>query len=353
MQLQELFALDPEVVHLNHGSFGATPVPVREAQRRWQDELERRPVEFLARRLPGLMDEARTALAAYVGARPEDLVFVQNATAGLNAVIRSLELAPGDEILTTAHEYGALVNTWDFAGATLVRTEPGEPAVLPRPRTRAVYLSHVTSPTALVLPVAEVCAAAREAGVLSVVDGAHVPGHLPLDLEALGADVYVGNCHKWLCAPKGAAFLWARPEHHDWIEPLVVGWGWKPGATMAERHEWQGTRDPSAFLAVPDAIDFVRAHGREAERRSLLDDLAARLPLEPVDGVPAPFMRAWTLPPCDAEETRRRLYDGHRVEVVVQEWEGRQLLRVSSAPYNDREDVDRLLAALEAVLPPG
>jgi isopenicillin-N epimerase len=350
VQLQELFALDPDVVHLNHGSFGATPVPVREAQRRWQDELERQPVEFLARRAPDLLDDARAELAAYVGARADDLVFVQNATAGLNAVIRSLELAPGDEVLTTAHEYGALLNAWDFSGATLVRAEPDELAGRIGPATRAVYLSHVTSPTAIVLPVAEACAAAREAGVLSIVDGAHGPGHLPLDLDALGADVYVGNCHKWLCAPKGAGFLWARPEHHEWIEPLVVGWGWKRGATLAERHGPQGTRDPSAFLAVPDAIAFVREHCRADERLALLDELGARLPYPPVPGTRAPFMGTWTLPPCDAEETRRRLYDEHRVEVVVQEWEGRQLLRVSSAPYNDVGDVDRLLAALDAVL---
>ena len=350
MQLQELFALDPDVVHLNHGSFGATPVPVRAAQRGWQDELERQPVEFLARRAPDLLDEARAVLAAYVGADAPDLVFVQNATAGLNAVIRSLALGPGDEVLTTAHEYGALLNAWDFAGVPLVPVEPDELTGRIGRRTRAVYLSHITSPTALVLPVEEVCAAAREAGALALVDGAHGPGQLPLDLDALGADVYVGNCHKWLCAPKGAGFLWVRRELHERIEPLVVGWGWKRGAAFAERHGPQGTRDPSAFLAVPDAIAFVREHGGEPERRALLDDLGARLLLDPVDGVPAPFMRAWTLPPCDAEETRRRLYDEHRVEVVVQEWEGRQLLRVSSAPYNDRDDVDRLLAALEQVL---
>jgi isopenicillin-N epimerase len=349
--LRELFALDPTVCHLNHGSFGACPLPVREAQRRRQDELERQPVEFLARRAPDLLDEARAALAAYVGARVDDLVFVPNATTGLNAVIRSLRLEPGDEVLTTAHEYGALVRAWEFVGARVVRAQPGELAERIGLRTRVVYLSHITSPTALVLPVAEVCASARAAGALSLVDGAHGPGHVVLDLAALGADVYVGNCHKWLCAPKGSAFLWARPEHHDWIEPLVVSWGWRGGAPFAERHGPQGTRDPSAYLAVPDAIAFVREHGRAAERRALLDGLAARLPYELAAGsARAPFMGAWTLPPCDAEETQRRLYDEHRVEVVVQEWEGRQLLRVSVAPYTDEDDVDRLVAALGRVL---
>jgi isopenicillin-N epimerase len=348
--LRELFSLDPGVVHLNHGSFGATPIPVLDAQRRRQDELERQPVEFLARRAPELLDAARAELAAYVGARVDDLVFVQNATAGLNAAIRSLALGPDDEVLTTAHEYGALLNTWAFVGARLVQAEPGELAGRIGPRTRVVYVSHVTSPTAVVVPVEEICAAARDAGVLSIVDGAHVPGHLPLDLDALDADVYSGNCHKWLCAPKGAAFLWVRTEHHALVEPLVAGWGWSPGAPFAERHGRQGTRDPSAFLAVPEAIAFVREHGREAERRELLDRLDARLPFARVPGVPAPFMRAWELPACDAEETQRRLYDEHRVEVVVQEWEGRPLLRVSAGPYTDDEDVDRLVVALERVL---
>ncbi len=175
-----------------------------------QRELERNPSEFLGRRFHDLLAEARGALAGFVGARPEDLVFVPNATAGLNAVIRSLRFGPEDEVLTTRHEYGAVTRTWEFMGAKLVYAEPGELAGAIGPRTKAVSVSHITSPTALVLPVEEICAAARAAGVLSIVDGAHAPGQLPLDLERLGADIYAGNCHKWLCAPKGAAFLWAQ-----------------------------------------------------------------------------------------------------------------------------------------------
>ena len=191
------FLLDPDVVFLNHGSYGACPVPVFERYQELQLELERNPVEFLARRFDELTAEARAALAAFVGARADDLVFVPNATAGLNAVIRSLRLAPGDEVLTTRHEYGAVTRTWEFAGATLVYAEPDELAAALGPRTKAVSVSHITSPTALVLPVGEICAAAREVGVLSVVDGAHAPGQLPLDLARLGADIYAGNCHKW------------------------------------------------------------------------------------------------------------------------------------------------------------
>ncbi len=310
-----------------------------------QRELERNPVEFLGRRFAELTGEARATLAAFVGARADDLVFVPNATSGLNAVIRSLRLEPGDEVLTTRHEYGAVIRTWEFVGAQLVYAEPGELAGAIGPRTKAVSVSHITSPTALVLPVEEICAAAREAGVLSIVDGAHVPGQLPLDLERLGADVYAGNCHKWLCAPKGSAFLWARPEHQRWIDPLVVSWGYGADTSFAERHGWQGTRDPAAVLAVPAAIEAHGALDLEGCRR-LAASFHDRLP--PVGTTPAPQMWASEIDTPDPGALQRRLFDEHRIEVVVQKWEGRSLLRVSIGPYNEAADVERLLDALRA-----
>ena len=253
------FLLDPGVTFLNHGSYGACPAPVFARYQELQRELERNPVEFLARRFDELTAGSRAALAVFLGARPDDLVFVPNATAGLNAVIRSLRLEPGDEVLTTRHEYGAVTRTWEFMGAKLVYAEPDELVHAIGPRTRAVSVSHITSPTALVLPVAEICAAARAAGALAIVDGAHAPGQLPLDLDALGADVYAGNCHKWLCAPKGAGFLWARPEHQRWIEPLVISWGYGADRTFADRHGWQGTRDPGGGADDPGRDRGARA----------------------------------------------------------------------------------------------
>jgi isopenicillin-N epimerase len=335
------FLLDPDVTYLNHGSFGACPVPVFERYQELQRELEWNPMAFLGREFEERLEAARTALATFVGARGEDLVFVPNATAGLNAVIRSLPLEPGDEVLTTRHEYGAVTRTWAFAGATLVHAEPDELAGAIGPRTKVVSVSHVTSATALVLPVEEICASAREAGVLAVVDGAHAPGQLPLDLERVGADVYAGNCHKWLSAPKGSGFLWARPEHHSWIEPLVVSWGYDEG--FAARHGWQGTRDPAAALAVPAAIEAHRTFDLERCRR-LAAAFHDRLP--PVGRNPAPQMWATELPPGDAAELQRLLHEEHRIEVPVTEWEGRRLLRVSIAPYNAASDVERLLSAL-------
>jgi isopenicillin-N epimerase len=341
------FLLDPAVVYLNHGSYGACPAPVFEAYQGFQRELERNPSEFLGRRFHELTGEARTALAVFVGARADDLVFVPNATAGLNAVIRSLRLGPDDEVLTTRHEYGAVTRTWEFVGAKLVYAEPEELAGAIGPRTRAVSVSHITSPTAIVIPVEEICGAAREAGVLSIVDGAHVPGQLTLDLEQLGADVYAGNCHKWLSAPKGAGFLWARPEHQRWIEPLVVSWGWGDDTSFAERHGWQGTRDPAAVLAVPAAIEAHRSFDLD-RCRALAASFHDRLP--PFGRAPAPQMWTTELPVDDPEDLQRRLFDEHGIEVVARGWEGRSLLRISIAPYNEPADVERLLDALDALL---
>jgi isopenicillin-N epimerase len=356
------FLLDPDVAYLNHGGYGACSRGVFVEYQRLQAELERGPTDFFTRRIGdgssdsrsrnGLLTDARRALAAYVGARGEDLVFARNATSALNAVIRSLRLGPDDEVLTTAHEYGAIANTWRFVGANLVLCAPEELAARIGPRTRAVFVSHITSPTARLLPVEDVCAAARDAGVLSIVDGAHAPGHVALDLDALGADVYAGDCHKWLGAPKGSAFLWARPEQQAWIAPLVIGWGYHDDADFAELHGWAGTLDLSAYLTVPKAID-VHATFDLDRCRELADEAEERLlglRISRVRGRGAPLMRAFELPPGDADALIRRLYEEFRVEIPVYGWEGRRLLRVSIGPYNDEEDLDRLTGALEQLL---
>ena len=237
--MRDLYLLDPDVHFLNHGSFGATPRPVFDEYQRWQRELERQPVEFLGRRSDGLLDAARAAVAAYLGTERDNLVFVLNATHGVNIVARSLDLRPGDEVLTTDLEYGACDETWAYlvgkAGAKVVRMPVELPVDDPvavveavwagvTPRTRVLYLSHITSGTALTLPIGELCRRARATGILSVIDGAHAPGHVPVDLDALGADVYTGNLHKWLSAPKGSGMLYVRPEHQAWMESTIVSW---------------------------------------------------------------------------------------------------------------------------------
>ena len=358
--MKELFLLDPEVVFLNHGSFGACPRPVFEAYQRYQLELERRPVELLNRRYRERLDAVRARLAAYVGAGEDGLLLVPNATAGMNMVARSLRLRPGDEVLTTDREYGAVEIIWRFVcdrtGARHVRTSPETLPDAVTERTRVVCLSHISSPTGEILPVEETCRLARAAGAVSVIDGAHAPGHIPLDLARIGADAYTGNCHKWLCGPKAAGFLWVGPSVRDVVEPLVVSWDWEEQTAFAARYGWQGTKDPAAFLAVPDAIDFQAEHDWDTVRKRSHDlaaraqrSVAERYGLEPP---PGPFgqMSTAELPPCDPKDVQRRLLEEHRIEVVCREWEGRPLLRVSCQAYNDEEDVERLLEALPRVL---
>ncbi|HZC28810.1 MAG TPA: aminotransferase class V-fold PLP-dependent enzyme [Gaiellaceae bacterium] len=359
-RLRDEFLLDRDVVFLNHGSFGACPREVFARYQEWQVELERRPVEFLGRRLRGLLADARGALGAYVNADPDDLVFVQNATAGVNLAAWAVALEPGDEVLSTSREYGALDLAWEHicahARARYVRTPvtvPLDDAVEEiwsgvTDRTRVLFVSHITSETAVLLPVQELCLRARERGIKTVVDGAHVPGHVPLDLRALGVDYYAGNCHKWLCAPKGAGFLYVRRELQATIAPLVIGWGYGEGATFLSRHEEQGTRDPAAFLTVPAAIEWQRDHDWDAVRercRGLAARTPARLGLEPLgNGLQMVAMR---LPPHAPSDLQQRLYDDYRIEVPV----SNGIIRASYQGYNDEADLTALADALAALVP--
>ena len=265
-----LWGLDPAVAYLNHGSFGACPTAVLEVQASLRLELEREPVDFLVRRLPGRLEAVRESLSAFLGAAAADLVFVPNATSGVNAVLRSLAFEPGDELLTTSHAYAACRNTLDYvatrSGArVVVATVPfplpsAESVVasvvgLVSARTRLALLDHVTSPTALVLPLARLVAALRERGVESLVDGAHAPGMIPLGLTELGAAYYTGNAHKWLCAPKGAAFLHVRRDKQAALHPLVISHGYNSG--FREEFDWTGTCDPTPWLCIPECLRFI------------------------------------------------------------------------------------------------
>jgi isopenicillin-N epimerase len=355
---RDLFLLDPEVVYLNHGSFGACPQPVFAVYQEWQRKVEREPVDLLARRLDGELARVRAVLSDYVGAPADDLVLVPNATSALNVVLRSLRLEPADEILTTEHEYGAMELLLEFVaerrGAKVVRP-PGHDVeeiwAAATERTRVLVASHVTSPTALVLPIGELCRRARRAGILSVVDGAHAPGQVPLELGRIGADFYAGNCHKWLCSPKGAGFLCVRPETQELLDPLVVGWSCSE-SEFALRHAREGTRDPAAYLAIPAAIAFVREHGRAAECRALLKEGSRRLAaagFEPFAPGQPLQMACFRLPDCDPEEVQRRLREEFRIEAPVRAWNGQSLIRVSVAPYNTSEDLAALVAALRSL----
>ncbi len=376
------YLLRPDIAFLNHGSFGACPRPVFETYQRWQRELAAQPVEFLGRRLHELLAEAREQLAAYVGTQADNLVFVPNATHGMNIVARSLRLAPGDEVLLTDHEYGAVERTWRFICGQAGAAYRSQPIPLPMTspetvldhlwqgvteRTRVIVVSHITSPTALIFPIADICRRAAAQGIITIIDGAHAPGQIDLNLDALNADFYTGNCHKWLCAPVGAGFLYARPDRQALLHPLVVSWGWQaraPGPSpFQDLFEWTGTDDPSAYLSVPAAIAFqqqhdwpqVRAacHRLAAQARERIAALTGLDQISPdstewwnqMCSVPLPITEKAT-----GEALKQALWESYRVEVPIVEWQNRFFVRVSIQAYNAPRDVDRLLDGLARLL---
>ena len=373
--LKDQFLLDPSVTYLNHGSFGACPKPVFDVYQQFQRELEWQPVEFLGRQHDTLITGAKVALGKFLNADKDDLVFVPNATLGLNTIIRSLKLEPGDEILTTNHEYGALNNTWAFVCQKTGAKYINYPMPLPvttheafvedfwkgvTPKTKVIYISHITSPTALIFPVKEIVRRAREAGILSIVDGAHVPGQIPLDLTDIDADFYSGNLHKWLCAPKGCAFFHARKDKQDMVEPLVISHGWTDPSFVI-KNQWQGTRDISAFLSVPAAIKFfednnwdqVRATCHELAREAR-KQISAMAGVEPVSPDSTEWFSQMVMCPIpagsDVNEIKKRLWDEFKIEIPQIDWNGWKAVRVSFQAYNTSNDLETLLSGLQAVL---
>ena len=370
------FQLDPGLVFLNHGSFGAVPIEVERAATALRAEMERNPVEWLGRRSDELLSAARTRLGAFLGAPPDDVVFFPNPTTAVNMVVRSLRLEEGDEVLTTDHEYGACMRTWrkwcQESGAVLVKA----PVTLPisdseavtdqiwsrvTERTRVLFVSHLTSATAIVLPVADLCARARQQGILTIIDGAHVPAHLDLDLGDLGADVYTGALHKWLCAPKGCSFLYAAPHVQHWLQPLVVSWGWDSDApsdsAFIDHHQWQGTRDITPFLAVDAALQFaesfdwaamrVEKHRMAVRARDGIDAMFSAAPVCP--GTPEWLgqMTVGQLPSdVDTERLMAGLLERHRIETRCHRWGGHALMRISCAAYTTDDEIDMLLSVL-------
>jgi isopenicillin-N epimerase len=378
--LRDAFLLEPGIAYLNHGSYGATPRVVLAAAETWRKRLEAQPCRFMGGELAPALRKAATRLAAFMGARGDDLVFVENATAGVNAILRSLDFKPGDELLATTHVYGAVRKTLQYVasrtGAALVEAPLQFPvsnedeiveAVTQRftAQTRLLVLDHITSPTALILPVQRIVAAAKAQGIAVLIDGAHAPGMLALDIPALGADFYVGNCHKWLFAPKGCAFLWAAPATQKAIHPLVISHGYG-GGFLAE-FDWVGTRDPSNWLAVETALDFIETVGAESlrERNHALMCEAATLIGErwgaPV-GAPFALLGAMAtiglppqgqfsaLPPTleSATKIRAHLWEEHRIEVPVTAFADRLWARISAQIYNELSDYHRLADALLA-----
>ncbi len=368
------FLLGPGTAFLNHGSFGAPPRVVLAAAERWRQRMEANPDLFLREILPGALREAAGRLASFIRARSDDVVFVDNATAGMSAVLRALDLRPGDEILASTHAYGAVRQAiryvCDRTGARLVEADVVLPVTAQRElvaafearmtgRTRLAVLDHVSSPTGLIFPVAELAALARARGARVLVDGAHAPGQLDLDVPALGADWYVGNCHKWLFAPRSCAFLWSRDEAQGELHPLAISHDYGKGYTA--EFDWTGTRDFSAWLAVVDALQFLDELGAQRVREHnhrLVVAAAARIAAawrEPVDAPAAMHgsmiairlpaqLRSYGPPTRDtAKRLQSAILAKHRIVVAIMALGDGLWARISAQIYNRPEDYETLL----------
>ena len=388
--MKQHWLLDPEITFLNHGSFGATPRAVLERQNEVRAQMEREPVRFFVRELEPLLDEARRTLAEFLGADPHGLAFVPNATAGVNGVLRSLDLDKHDELLVTNHEYNACRNALEFvatlAGAKVVVIDVPFPIasadeIVARileqvtSRTRLFLIDHVTSQTAVIMPVERLVAEMASRGIDTLIDGAHAPGMLPLDLLRLGAAYYTGNLHKWVCAPKGAAFLYVRENRRYSVRPVAISHGANSPRKDRSRYllefDWTGTFDPTPWLAVPDAIRFIGSlveggwpevmrRNRELALRArdvLIEGLGVAAPipdamLGSMAAVPLPDGTATTAPSLYGDPLQDTLLEKYSIEVPIVPWPAppRRVLRVSAQLYNEEGDYVRLAKALREEL---
>ncbi len=376
--MKSQFLLDPEVTFLNHGSFGACPKLIFEKYQYWQLELEKHPVQFITKHQAGYLKTAKEALADYVGCAPEDFFFTANPTVAINTVMRSIKLEPGDEILSTNHEYGAMDRTWHFycekSGAKYIRQNIPLPIQSKESlledfwkgytsKTKIVFINQISSATALIFPVKEIIQKAKSLGLITIIDGAHVPGHIDLNLTDLDPDYYTGTLHKWMLAPKGCSFLYVKKELQNNIDPLVVGWGYQSESPSKSRfldyHEFQGTRDISAFLTAPTVIQFLKEnHWTEKAKQSkqlILEnykrfcDLLGSTPICPVTNV---FLGQMFSIPIKTEQPmvlKELLYEKYKIEIPVMKIDHGIFLRISLNAYNDEKDLETLYSALKEI----
>jgi isopenicillin-N epimerase len=377
--LKSQFLIDTNITFLNFGSFGACPRPVFEEYQKLQLELEKESVQFIAFEGPKNLRRSREALGAYVNCDADDLVYVTNPTYAINIIAKSLQLNAGDEILSTNVEYGAMDRTWNYyckkAGAKYVRQPIQLPLVSKEKfiedffsglsaNTKAIFISQITSSTALIFPAKEIVAIAKEKGLLTIVDGAHVPGHIPLDITALDADIYTGACHKWMCTPKGSSFLYVRKELQPLFDPLLVSWGYQSAAPshsqFIDYHQMQGTRDFSAFLAVPKAIEFLNENNWPqvaADCRKLAHsnyqrfcDLLQTEPLCPITEEFLGQMCAMLIKTDEPEKLQRLLFEKYKIEIPVSRQGDKKFIRYSIQAFNSQEDLDKLYDALREII---
>ncbi|MAV64827.1 MAG: aminotransferase [Candidatus Marinimicrobia bacterium] len=369
------------MAYLNHGSFGACPKLVFDSLISKQMQLENQPVKFLDQDLQALMITNKNALANFIECDSEDLVFFQNPTTAINEVVRSLKLKKGDEILSTNHEYGAMDKTWDFickkTGARHVKSTIDIPFKNAKiftdnflagvtDKTKVFFLSHMTSPTALFFPIDDICKFARKNNILTIVDGAHIPGHLPLNINSLGVDIYVGACHKWLLCPKGTSFLYVDRRHQKIIDPLIISWGYESDinynySDFQLHHYWQGTRDASSFLTITDALKFREMYNWEAVSQQCKDKIIQfRKDIHNITNIESMIydkaskwlgqMYSFEVDYKDNVKLKNILLNKYNIEIPVIKWQDKTLIRISLNGYNTDDDVFQLLDTLKKII---
>ncbi len=376
--LKQYFLLRDDVTFLNYGSFGACVKPVFERYQQFQLELEQEPVQFITHNGLKYLETAKEALGNYVHCHKDDLVYVTNPSYAVNAVAKSFNLQPGDEILTTNLEYGACDKTWEYyckkAGAKYVRQHIPLPIQSKEQfiteffkglsnKTKLVFISHITSSTGLRLPAEEICAMAKEKGIMTLVDGAHAPGQIPLNLHDSPFDMYTGACHKWMMTPKGSSFLYVKKEYQHLVDPLVVSWGYKalfPSAsTFLDYHQMNGTRDYSAFLTIPTAIEFMKAHNWPqvaAGCRTLVKanapafcELLGATALAPISDEFIVQLYSTQIKTSEPEKLYRHFFDSYKIEIPVMRHDDKVYLRYSINAFNSQQDLDRLFEAIKEI----
>lgn len=374
------FLLSEEYTHLNHGSFGACPKELFEDYQKWQVKLERDPVHFFTKEGIAKLNDSKVALGNYINCDPDDLVFTTNPTYAINIIAKSFELSPGDEILATNHEYGALDRTWNYycnkAGAKYIQQEIPIPLESKEAfieafwkgynsNTKAVFISQITSMTALKFPVKEICEKAKSLGLITIVDGAHVPGHIPLNLNELQADIYTGACHKWMLTPKGCSFLYVTKSIQDNFDPVIISWGYQadaPGKSkFLDYHQQQGTRDYSAFLTVPKAIEFLNKNNwKEVSNHcnqlilNNYESLCSLVGSEPICPVTSEFLGQICSVPVSVKNNdptllKDVLFDQFKIEIPVFKLREHIFMRLSTQVYVTQKDIDYLKEALTQI----
>jgi isopenicillin-N epimerase len=377
--MKSQFLLDNNITFLNHGSFGACPKPVFEEFQRLQLELEQEPVHFIQKKLPVYLKEAKKPLAKFIGCDSEDFFFTPNPTFAVNTIMRSLNLQKDDEILTTNHEYGAMDRTWNFycknSGAKYIRQEISLPIVSKEQiieefwkgynsNTKVIFLNQISSSTALIFPVKEICDKAQQLGLITIVDGAHVPGHIDLNISELNPDFYTGTLHKWMLAPKGSSFLYVKKEFQADIDPLVVSWGYESLAPSESQfldyHEYQGTNDHSAYLCTPKVIEFLEQNNwkekSKACKKIVLDnyqrfcDLVGTKPICPISEEFLGQMASIPIRTEKSMELKDLLYSKYKIQIPIMPLNGKIYMRYSINVYNSQEDLDILYRAITDII---